>query len=215
MNYITNVFLKCNTTNIRDEEKLLLNNIVTDHDKTYFFFIFQTNYTCPYCLNSEITYEEDSSKCINNKELVNITIKEDSLCVIKPYDNSTDSKLINDSNILLNINSSQKEDQLIFSNYYIDENIPINYEKDDDEINTSYQKNITCEYKRKSILEMGTGIVILIIIACVLGLILVGVIIWKIIDNSKKKKKTERNESLTELASELRVDDKDEKKSLL
>ena len=215
LNYITNVFLKCsNTTQMKDEEKILLNNIAADNDKIDFYFTFQTNHSCPYCLDSEITYEEDSSKCVNNKELVNVTIKEDSLCVIKPYDNTTDSKLINDSNILLNINSSEKEDQNIISNYNIDEDIPINYEEDDDEINTSYQKNITCEYKRRSILEMGTGIFILIIIACAFGLILIGVIIWKCIDNSKKKHNKARTESLTELSSDIKID-KDEKKSLL
>ena len=216
LNYITNVFLKCsNTTNMKDGEKILLNKKVVHNDTIYLFFIFQTNYTCPYCLDSEITYKVDNSKCINNQQLVNITIKEDSLCVIKPYDNSTDSKLINDSNILLNINSSEEEDKLIFDNYNIDEDIPINYEKDDDEIYTSYQKNITCEYKRRSILEMGTGIFILIIIACAFGLILIGVIIWKCIDNAKKKHKKERTESLTELSSDIKKDDKDEKKSLL
>ena len=200
LNYITNVFLKCNTTNKTEENKILLNDIVMDNDKIYYFFIFQTNYTCPYCLNSEITYKEDSSKCVDNKELVNVTIKEDSLCVIKSYVNSTDSKLINDSNILLNINSTEEEDQLLYNNYHINESIPISYEKDDDEINTAYQKNITCEYKRRSILEMGTGIFILMIIACAFGVILLGVIIWKIIDNSKKKHTKERNESLTELS---------------
>ena len=216
LNYVTNVFLKCtNTKNMKDEEKIILNNIVAENDKIYFYFIFQTNYTCPYCLDSEITYEEDNSKCVNNKELVNITIKEGSLCVIKPYDNSTDSKLINDSNILLNINSTEEEDISILENYGIDEDIPFNYEEDDDEINTLYQKNITCEYKRRSILEMGTGIFILIIIACAFGLILIGVIIWKCIDNSRKKNKKKSTEILTELSSSIKMADKDEKKNLL
>ena len=217
--YITNIFLKCNKTNSEDEENILLKNITIDNDIIYYFFILETNKTCPYCLDSEISYKEDNSKCIDNKQLVNITIKEESLCVIKPYDNSTDSKLINETSIMLKFNTSDEEDKLLLSYYNIDEKIPIKYEKDDDEINTLYQKNITCEYKRKSITEMGTGVLILIIIAGVFGLIVIGVIIWKIIDNNKMNKYKERkNESLMELAHadiKKEGEDRDEKTSLL
>ena len=120
---------------------------------------------------------------------------------------------------MLKFNTSDEEDKLLLSYYNIDEKIPIKYEKDDDEINTLYQKNITCEYKRKSITEMGTGVLILIIIAGVFGLIVIGVIIWKIIDNNKMNKYKERkNESLMELAHadiKKEGEDRDEKTSLL
>ena len=84
--------------------------------------------------------------------------------------------------------------------------MPINYEKDEDEIQTLYQKNISCQYERKSIGDMGTGIFILVIIGIILGVILIGVIIWKIIDIHKNKDKDrERIASLTEYSQELKT----------
>lgn len=195
----SNIFIKCNKT-ISEEEKVILNNYVKEDNIEYYFFTLNSNDSCPYCLNSEINYIDNDSKCIYKKKLVEIKIKDGASCVIKSFDNSTNSKLINNSSILLNINSSEKEDKLLISNYFISENIPINYENEDDEINTLFQKNITCEYKRKNIMEMGTGVIVLIIIAGVLGLFIIGVIIWKIISSCKKKEIPERkNESLTEL----------------
>ena len=88
--------------------------------------------------------------------------------------------------------------------YDINESIPIIYEKDDDEINTLYQKNISCEYKRKSITEMGTGVLILMIILGVFTLCIIGVIIWKIIDIHKQKENDARkNPSLFDLGDNI------------
>ena len=206
--YITNLFIECNKTS-SDDKNVILNNYKIENDTYYYFFSLQSNITCPYCLNSEVTYIMPSnSKCQNNQELVDIKINDSSLCVIKPYDNSNTSKLENDINILLNFNSTEIEDKLLFEYYEINENIPINYEKDDDEINTLYQKYISCEYNRKSITEMGTGIIILIIIAGVFLVFLIGIIIWKIVDISKQKKMPERiNQSLIELQNENKIDD--------
>ena len=199
--YISNIFIKCNITISEEEkEKIVLNNFVKEGDIEYYFFTLNSNDSCPYCLNSEINYIDNDIKCSHKKKLVDIEIKENALCVIKPFDNSTNSTLIDNSSILLNINSSEIEDKLLITNYYINEDIPINYEKEDDEINTLYQKNITCEYKRRNVFEMGTGVIILIIIAGVMGLLIIGVIIWKIISSCKKKEIPERkNESLSEL----------------
>ena len=134
---------------------------------------------------------------------MNIKINDTSLCVIKPYDNITNSKLVNESSLLLNYNSNEIEDKLLIEAYEINEKIPINYEKAEDEINTFFQKNISCEYKRKSISDMGEGVSILIVIASVFLVCLIGIIIWKAFTISKNKKKIpERNESLTELTQE-------------
>ena len=197
-NFTTNIFIKCNTK----LEKIELNKNITKNNINYYYFTIQSNNTCPYCLDSEITYIE-KGKCLYNKQFVNIKINDTSLCVIKPYDNITNSKLVNESSLLLNYNSNEIEDKLLIEAYEINEKIPINYEKAEDEINTFFQKNISCEYKRKSISDMGEGVSILIVIASVFLVCLIGIIIWKAFTISKNKKKIpERNESLTELTQE-------------
>ena len=205
--YITNIYFKCNTTNMEDEERIILNKKAIVNDTTqYYYFTVLTNDSCPYCLNSEVDYIDLGYQCRNKEKLINVTIKNTSLCVIKPFSNLNESKLFNDTDLLLNINSSEPEDHTLFEVYAINESIPINYEKDEDEIQTLYQKNISCQYERKSIGDMGTGIFILVIIGIVLGVILIGVIIWKIIDIHKNKDKDrERIASLTEYSQELKT----------
>jgi hypothetical protein len=205
--YITHIYLKCNTTNMEDEERIILNKKTIVNDTTqYYYFTVLTNDSCPYCLNSEVDYIDLGYQCRNKEKLINVTIKNTSLCVIKSYSNLNESKLFNDTDLLLNSNSSEPEDHTLFQVYAINENLPINYEKDEDEIQTLYQKNISCQYERKSIGDMGTGIFILVIIGIILGVILIGVIIWKIIDIHKNKDKDrERIASLTEYSQELKT----------
>ena len=204
--YKTYIFFKCNLTNMEDEERIILISKTIVNDTTQFYFTVLTNDSCPYCLNSEVDYIDLGYQCRNKEKLINITLKNASLCVIKPYNNLNESKLFNDTDLLLNINSSEQENRFLFEIYGINESIPINYEKDEDEINTLYQKNISCQYERKSIGDMGTGIFILVIIGIALLVILIGVIIWKIIDIHKNKDKDrERIASLTEYTSELKT----------
>ena len=196
--YITNIFIKCKTNMEEEDNNLIYNNMIKKDDINNFFFTLLSNESCPYCLVSEIDIIEET-RCVHKHKTVNLTIKNESLCVIKSFDNSTNSKLINDDSILLDYNSS--DDQFLISNFKIDENIPINYEKDDDIIITSfYNLNISCKYKRTPISKMGTGIKILLIFAGVLLLFVLGIIIWKIIDVKRNNIPKRLNESLTELS---------------
>ena len=199
--YISNIFIKCKT-DIKDEENnMIYNGFVEENDINYYFFTLQSNTSCPYCLVSEVDII-DETRCVHKQKTVNITIKDDSLCVIKPFDNSTNSKLINDGSILLDYNST--DDQILISNFKIDENVPINYEKGDDIIITSFKNlNISCKYKRTPISKMGTGVKILLIFAGVLLLFVLGIIIWKIIDVKKNNIPKRLNESLTELSENV------------
>ena len=199
--YISNIFIKCKT-DIKDEENnMIYNGFVEENDINYYFFTLQSNTSCPYCLVSEVDII-DETRCVHKQKTVNITIKDDSLCVIKPFDNSTNSKLINDGSILLDYNTT--DDQILISNFKIDENVPINYEKGDDIIITSFKNlNISCKYKRTPISKMGTGVKILLIFAGVLLLFVLGIIIWKIIDVKKNKIPKRLNESLTELSENI------------
>ena len=196
--YISNIFIKCKI-NIKEEEKnIIFKGEYKEENIHYYFFTLQSNTSCPYCLVSEVDIINET-KCVHKQKTVNVTKKEESLCVIKPYDNSTSSKLINDNSVLLDYNSN--DDQILISNFQINENVPINYEKDDDMIITSYTNlNISCKYKRKPISQMGTGIKILLIFAGVLLLFVIGIIIWKIIDIKKNIIPERLNESLTELS---------------
>ena len=213
--YISNVFIKCKTNNLEDKENVVLNNINVTDDINYYFFSIDTNDSCPYCLDSEVIFTEET-ECIHSLQLVSIKINDTSLCVIKAFDNTSISKLINDSNILLDYNSREIEDKLLISNYEINESIPIDYEKKNDEINTAFSKNVSCKYKRKSISEMGTGVILLIIIAGVMLLLIIGIIIWKIIDVSRNKVPERLAPSLTELTEKFStsVKDEDEKEKI-
>ena len=208
--FISNIFIKCKINDLKDNENIILDKIDIIENTNYYFFTIQTNYSCPYCLDSEITTSEET-ECVHKRQLVNVEIKNNSLCVIKPFDNYTISRLENDKDILLNSNSTDEEDKLLISSYEINENIPINYEKENDEINTAFLKNVTCVYKRKSISEMGTGIILLLIIAGIFVLFIIGIIIWKIFDIRKRKKIPERlNPSLTELTEQFSTAEKND-----
>ena len=77
-------------------------NFVKDGDVLDYFFTLNSKDSCPYYLNYKINYIDNDSKFFHKKKLVDIQIKDESLCVIKPFDNSTNSKLIDNSSILLN-----------------------------------------------------------------------------------------------------------------
>ena len=142
LNYTTYIYLKCNTT----QEKTELIKEEQNESHKYFYFIIQSNITCPYCLDSEIEEVKTDGKCINNKELFNITIKNTSECVIKPYDNSTSSKIIlkyNDEMLLFH-NSSRIQDRNLINTYNIIEEIPIFNETETDEIVTEHQRYEKC-----------------------------------------------------------------------
>ena len=146
-------------------------------------------------------YNESEYKCINKTKTVDLEIKENSLCIIKSYNANDESKISDTNEILLKFNSEKREDKLLIEQFKIDEDIPINYETEDDDIVTSYKKILKC----KEEIVISNGMIVLIIVAIALGLCLIGVIIWKIIVAMKKKGKNninsedDRNESLTEL----------------
>ena len=70
----------------------------------------------------------------------NIAIKNNSLCVIKLFNNNETVKLINNSNILLNYNSTDIDELQMLKYFEIDEEIPIKYEKENDKIIISNER---------------------------------------------------------------------------
>ena len=195
-------YLSCDLSDSTKEEFEYISKIDSEEDTHYFFKIY-TNSSCPYCLTSEVKmkYNESEYKCINKTKTVDLEIKENSLCIIKSYNANDESKISDTNEILLKFNSEKREDKLLIEQFKIDEDIPINYETEDDDIVTSYKKILKC----KEEIVISNGMIVLIIVAIALGLCLIGVIIWKIIVAMKKKGKNninsedDRNESLTEL----------------
>ena len=142
LNYTTYIYLKCN----KSEEKLEIIKEEENDSNKYFYFIFESDIICPYCLDSEVEKIKTDGQCIDNKELFNITIKDISECVIKPYNDSTSSKVILKENdaMLLFYNSSLLEDQNLINTYKINEQIPIFNETEEDEIVTETQRYEDC-----------------------------------------------------------------------
>ena len=199
----SHIYLKCSTKNDTEDFIKYINTIISGED-THYFFEAYTNDTCPYCLTSEVEYNENDFECINKTRTVDLQIKNGALCVIKNYDDTDKSKITNNNELLLKKNSENVIDKLLIENFNITENIPINYELKNDDVITSNQKTIKCGGE----IIVGTGLTILIVVASVLGLCLIGVIIWKIVSSVKSKNNVikvddePRIESLVELGAD-------------
>ena len=193
----THLFIKCDPNS---KSKLEF----VGNDENNFFFSLNTNNSCPYCLTSEVKYEDVDGKCFNGTKTVNVIINDGSLCVIKNFDKSESSKLVDDDEVLLNKNSEDTIDKLLIENFDISENVPINYEKNYDEIETSFQKEVEC--KGSKIDEEGISIllVIVIVVVILLVIILIILIVAKVLKNKNKNDDIPelQRESLTELENE-------------
>ena len=182
----TYVYIKCNPY----QSQIYLKNISyekgEDNDNDIlanYFFVIESNQSCPYCLSSEVNVEDNKdSKCENGRKKADIIIKNNSLCVIKTFIKEEKLKLLNDTNILLNNNTTDSEEQMILKYFEINEKIPIKYWKDKDEIIFDFEKEIKCEEDNHKLF------IAIIILTCFIVLIILGlggVVIWKIIDNRK------------------------------
>jgi hypothetical protein len=188
-------YIKCNT-NITEDMKTniyLKNNTKGNNDINYYFFVIESNTSCPYCVTSEVEIDENNdAKCVNGLKNANVNIRNDSLCVIKYYDHEELLILLNETDILLNKNSSNEEEKMIINNFEIDEDIPVQYENETDEVIYNKEIEIQCEDKDKiKALTIVTVVLVCFVIFMVLGL--GGVLAWKILDNRKKEKKEVRN----------------------
>ena len=141
-NYTTYIYLKCNKTEGKNE---FVKEEQNESGK-YYYFSIESNISCPYCLESEIDKVKTDGKCIDNKELFNIIPKDDSECVIKPYEESKNSKMIinNNDEMLLFYNSTNAEDQNLINNFKITEEIPIFNETETDKIVNETQRYEDC-----------------------------------------------------------------------
>ena len=184
--YVTHVYIKCNKSESNGNIEFI-NKTEFDFQNHYFFSI-ESNISCPYCLDSEINEIKTDGICHkNNTELFNIEIKENSNCVIKPYENATSTLIINDnSQFLLYYNSSSSEDQNFIINYNIKENIPIFYEKEDDDIITQYQRYKKCnneshtdEPEENNNEDFPVGYIILIVFGSLILIIAIIIIVWR------------------------------------
>ena len=185
--YVTHVYIKCNKSESNGNIEFINK---TEFDfKNHYFFSVESNISCPYCLDSEINEIKTDGICHkNNTELFNIEIKENSNCVIKPYENATSTLIINDnSQFLLYYNSSSTEDQSFIINYNIKENIPIFYEKEDDYIITQYQRYKKCnneshtdEPEENNNEDFPVGYIILIVFGSLILIIAIIIIVWRI-----------------------------------
>ena len=185
-NYTTNIYIKCNKSRTDSEEetfkfikKTISENII------YYYFIVQSSSICPICLKSEVT-ETKKGQCPNDEyEIYTTDPEETAECVIKSYKNSSIFNLTieDNSNFYLFTNSTFEEDQNLLNYYNIEENIPINYEKNGDYLIT--ENNIIykyCEKKDDNDDEsLAGGYIALIVIGCLIVVAVAGFIIWKFI----------------------------------
>ena len=200
-NYTSFIYIKCDKSISESKETLELIKEETVDNNIYFYFSTKSSIVCPYCIESEIKYEKTDGKCIDNKELFNILIKDESECVIKPYDNSTSSQIIIDKNsaLLLFSNSANKEDKQLIEAYKIEEQVPIFYEKDEDSIINETTKYLPCsnttddrgDDNKDNDSSLETAYIVLIAIGGFFVIVLIGVIAWAVL--KPKKMVTEIN----------------------
>ena len=201
--YNTYLFIKCNKSNIQDNIEFIKEE--TEEKTKYFYFTIQSNITCPYCLESEIEEIAIDQKCPDNKkQRFNIIPKNTSECVIKPYLNNSDHKTILDKNseVILFHNSSLKEDEKLIQNYNINEEIPIYYELDSDEIVTVTQREKDCGDDGTS---GGLKPVYIALIAVGSCIIVAAIVIIIVIVVKKKKAKAIEDNSTSENNKEMKL----------
>ena len=188
-------YIKCNTNTTEDMKTniYLKNNTKGDNNINYYFFVIESNTSCPYCVTSEVDIDDNNDeKCVNGLKKANVNIRNDSLCVIKYYNNKEELILLNETDILLNKNSSDEEEQMIINNFEIDEDIPVQYENETDEVIYNKETEIKCEDKDK-IKALTIVSILLICFAVLIIVALGGVLAWKMLDNKKKVNKEVKN----------------------
>ena len=197
-------YIKCNLNITEDMKTNIYLKKVTkdDFNINNYFFVIESNTSCPFCITSEVNItEKNDSQCIKGLKKASVTIKNDSLCVIKNFDTEEKLKLKNDINILLNKNSSDDEDQILIQNFEIDEEIPVKYEEENDEVIYSYEKDVKCVDEEKNH-ALFIAVLVLFIFVTLVCLGLGAVIVIKILDNKKKEEKEVKNnkERMSELS---------------
>ena len=97
------------------------------------------------------------------------------------------------SQLILYHNSSSVEDKNLIYNFKIDENIPIFYEKDGDDIITSYQRYKPCQNESGTDTDitpddsLSAGYIVLIAFGSLIVIVAIVFIIWKIYKSSKRR----------------------------
>ena len=165
---------------IREFEK---DNGTITEDMTYYYFYVESNTVCPICFKSEVT-ETKKGQCPNDEyELYTSEVKETAECVIKSLKTSSSSELIvnDNSNFLLFKNSALEEDQNLLNIYNIEENIPINYKEQGDDLVTTNTRYNYCEKKNDDDDSLGGGYIALIVILCLIVVAVAGIIVWKFV----------------------------------
>ena len=182
--YISYLYIKCSKSN--SQEKIEFIKEETEDNTKYVYFTVESNLSCPYCLESEIEEVATDGKCSDDKkELFNVVPKNSSECVIKPYNNNSESsKIILDDNseILLFHNSSLTQDKKLINYYQIKESIPLNYGESTDKIVTETQRYKECENGPLSPLY----IVLIAFGACIVVVVII-IIIIKVLKSKRTK----------------------------
>ena len=197
------IYIKCNPfLNEETKTQIVLKNLEKKEENgttiSNYFFLIESNTSCPYCLTSEANIT-DLSECEDGLKKVNVTINETSFCVVKPFNNDEKIKLKDDSKILLSNETTDIEEQMILKTFEINEGIPINYENEKDEIITAYILDLKCKVDNSH--RLFIVIIILICFAIIIFGGLGAVAIWKIIDNKNKHKLPKNTkERITELS---------------
>ena len=188
-NYVSHIYVKCNRS--ISEGNLEFINETNFNSTNHYYFSVESNISCPYCLDSEINEIKTDGIChANSTELYNIEIKENSVCVIKPFEDADSSIYIEDnSQLILYHNSSSIEEQNLIYNFKIDEKIPIVYEKDGDDIITSYQRYKPCKNDTDINPDdsLSAGYIVLIAFGSLIVIVAIVFIIWKIYKSSKRR----------------------------
>ena len=182
--YISYLYIKCSKSN--SQEKIEFIKEETEDNTRYVYFTVESNLSCPYCLESEVEEVATDGKCSDDKkELFNVVPKNSSECVIKPYNNNSESsKIILDDNseILLFHNSSLTQDKKLINYYQIKESIPLNYGESTDKIVTETQRYKECENGPLSPLY----IVLIAFGACIVVVVII-IIIIKVLKSKRTK----------------------------
>ena len=198
------IYIKCNP-NITEDMKaqIFLKNITVDNDNiTNYFFMVESSTSCPYCLTSEVSFDENSgSECVKGIKKIKVSYLNNTLCLIKPFDDKEILQLKDDKNLLLDNKTQDIEEQLIINIFEINEDIPVQYEKENDEIIVSFEKDKKCEDNKDDKNQLVIILTILFCFVILIALGLSGVLIWKMIDNKMKaNKRKNTKERMSELS---------------
>ena len=200
--YYSSVYFKCSKN---EEEKIEFKGEDQDSSKKtkYYYFQVLSKNSCPYCLTHETNETKTDGICHKNStELYNITINDSSECVIKPYDNSSNSQIIidnNNSNLFLFYNSAKDSDKKLINKFQINENIPLFYEEKEDEIVTETKIYKHCDYKEEPTDgnddgddgSLATAYIALIVIGSVIIIAVIAFIVLKMIKNKRLRNEEE------------------------